>query len=496
MGNDNVANGAERRRTLAIVGGGLGGLAAVLSAYETLAAEPRPFPVDIVLLDKQKSVGGNSAKASSGFNAVRSAHQAENNITDAPDLFLKDTLAAGHGLCKPALVQILADESGAALSWLEGKSALALEKISRCGGHSVPRTHRLKEEGKPRAVGWELLRGLEKAARAIEADSESAKVTVKFLTGVRVVRLVADPAPPAAGARITSIDMPVDALVLSTGGYSRSPALLAKVPHTPGMPALDKLPTTNSPFTTGDGVHLALALHPDFVPVHMEHLQVHPTGFVDPKDPEAVTKMLAPEALRAHGGILVDSTGKRFTDELGRRDQVSDAIFSRLDVSRSTVGQHVFLILDGKGYADAGKATMDFYASRGVVRKFDTLAELAAGFGLPAGALESTVADYTSHARAGTPDEFGKKTYPTDLSEPPYLAAMITPVLHYSPGGIPFLATGELALPGGEVAVKGLFGAGEVTGGLHGGGRLAGNSLAECGVWGRRSGKAAAAALE
>ena len=36
-----------------------------------------------------------------------------------------------------------------------------------------------------------------------------------------------------------------------------------------------------------------------------------------------------------------------------------------------------------------------------------------------------------------------------------------------------------------------LFGAGEVTGGVHGGNRLGGNSLMECGVFGRRAARAA-----
>ncbi len=45
--------------------------------------------------------------------------------------------------------------------------------------------------------------------------------------------------------------------------------------------------------------------------VHMEHVQIHPTGFIDPKDPSVMSKILGPEALRGSGGILINRQGKR-----------------------------------------------------------------------------------------------------------------------------------------------------------------------------------------
>ncbi len=56
----------------------------------------------------------------------------------------------------------------------------------------------------------------------------------------------------------------------------------------------------------------------------MDQVQVHPTGFVDPKDPNAKTKFLAAEALRGVGGILIDQQGARFVNELERRDTVTE----------------------------------------------------------------------------------------------------------------------------------------------------------------------------
>lgn len=108
-------------------------------------------------------------------------------------------------------------------------------------------------------------------------------------------------------------------VVLATGGYAadfEKDGLLAK--HRP-----DTLPlsTTNGDHCTGDGLKMALKIGGRAV--DLEKVQVHPTGLVDPKEPGAKTKFLAAEALRGAGGLLLDSEGNRFADELGHRDYVT-----------------------------------------------------------------------------------------------------------------------------------------------------------------------------
>ena len=51
--------------------------------------------------------------------------------------------------------------------------------------------------------------------------------------------------------------------------------------------------------------------------------QVHPTGLVEPNDPDAKIKFLAAEALRGVGGLIFNGDGERFCNELGRRDYVT-----------------------------------------------------------------------------------------------------------------------------------------------------------------------------
>ena len=53
--------------------------------------------------------------------------------------------------------------------------------------------------------------------------------------------------------------------------------------------------------------------------IDLEWVQVHPTGLVEPDDPEAKIKFLAAEALRGVGGLVINANGERFCNELGRR---------------------------------------------------------------------------------------------------------------------------------------------------------------------------------
>lgn len=87
-------------------------------------------------------------------------------------------------------------------------------------------------------------------------------------------------------------------------------------------PDLLELPTTNSDHSTGDGHRLATSVSASLI--DMDQVQVHPTGFIDPANPDAKTKFLAAEALRGVGGLLVDGKGRRFVNEVERRDFVTE----------------------------------------------------------------------------------------------------------------------------------------------------------------------------
>lgn len=76
--------------------------------------------------------------------------------------------------------------------------------------------------------------------------------------------------------------------------------------------------------STGDGQKMVIDI--GGAGIDLEKVQVHPTGLVDPKDPDAKVKFLAAEALRGVGGLLLDGEGNRFADELGHRDYVTQYV--------------------------------------------------------------------------------------------------------------------------------------------------------------------------
>merc|ERR1712099_217647 len=73
----------------------------------------------------------------------------------------------------------------------------------------------------------------------------------------------------------------------------------------------------------------------------------------------------------------------------------------------------------------------------------------------------------------------------------PFYVAIITPVIHYCMGGLEIDVNSAVVNSNGK-AITGLYAAGEVAGGVHGNNRLGGNSLLDCVVFGRVSGRHAA----
>lgn len=233
---------------------------------------------------------------------------------------------------------------------------------------------------------------------------------------------------------------------------------------------------------------------------------MHPTGFIDPSNPTAPTKFLAPEALRAYGGILLNGDGKRFTDELTLRDVVTAAVYRQTgsvhNHAQSLLSKILpekyaaaYMVLTEEAVEGFGKSTLTFYASKGFFTQVKGVEGLAKVLDVDAKELEKELGDYDEHLLNNKPDSFGKTNFPDRLlptSTTTYWVALITPVVHYTMGGLEINTDAAILSEDNSSAIPGLYGAGEVTGGVHGHNRLAGNSLLECVVFGRTAGHNAA----
>ena len=93
---------------------------------------------------------------------------------------------------------------------------------------------------------------------------------------------------------------------------------------------------------------------------------------------------------------------------------------------------------------------------------------------------------------AGVDEEFGRTSFANPLDTAPYYAIKVTAGIHHTMGGLTINPQTQVLAGDGSV-IDGLYAAGEVTGGVHGGNRLGGNAVADFTVFGRIAGQQAAA---
>lgn len=255
----------QQQQNIIVVGGGLAGLTAAIEAHNQNGAK-------VILIEKEKNIGGNSMKATSGINAV------EPITGDTREAFIQDTLKSG-GICRQDLVEKLVDESRPALDWLiktsqdqDGKPTLDLSVVSRCGGHTFGRTHRCPpaENGLPVPVGWKLIDTLKKKFMSFS--------DVQVITNTRVLSLLTETdvngATKVVGVQVLKTDPETEqetkqeihaaAVVLTSGGFGGqtgqqlpdgNSTLLSEF-----TPQLLHTATTNGPWANGDGVRLGLGV--------------------------------------------------------------------------------------------------------------------------------------------------------------------------------------------------------------------------------------------
>ncbi|MFI2362713.1 succinate dehydrogenase flavoprotein subunit [Promicromonospora sp. NPDC019610] len=205
--------------------------------------------------------------------------------------------------------------------------------------------------------------------------------------------------------------------------------------------------TSNAHTLTGDG--MALAYRRGLPLEDMEFFQFHPTGL-------AGLGILLSEAARGEGGILRNSEGERFMEryaptikDLAPRDIVARSMANEVREGRGAGPNKDYVLLD--------------------------LTHLEPAH------IDAKLPDITEFAR-------------TYLGIEPYTEPVpVYPTAHYAMGGVPTNIQGEVLRDGVNV-VKGLYAAGEVACvSVHGSNRLGTNSLLDINVFGKRSGRAAAA---
>ena len=486
---------------IVIVGAGGAGMTAAIAA----ANEGK----NVVIVESQAMVGGNSVRSTGGMNAAKTPAQDENEFAesagvektletaasewagneaitaladtvagqwaeyqanpvgyfDSVELMELDTLIGGHGTNDPALVEALCSNSADAIAWLS-EQGIELTSVSSFGGASVKRIHRpVDSEGKTISVGSYMI-------PLLQAKCE--ELGVEFIMNTTANEILTDANGAAVGIAATdkngaAVTVNAKAVILATGGFGANLDMVVEY-----KPDLAGFMTTNAPGAQGQGIDMAVAIGAGTV--DMDQIQIHPTV-------EANTAALITEGLRGDGAILVNAEGNRFTDEVGTRDVVSAAEIAQ-------TGSYSWLVID-QAMADAS-SVIQGYIKNGYTVTGETYEELAEAMGVDAAAFAATMDKWNAAVAAGVDEEFGRTSFTNPLDTAPYYAIKVTAGIHHTMGGLTINPQTQV-LAGDGTVIDGLYAAGEVTGGVHGGNRLGGNAVADFVVFGRIAGEQAAA---
>ncbi|MEJ6455811.1 flavocytochrome c [Fusobacterium nucleatum] len=433
-----------------VIGAGGAGLTSSIAAHEKGAK--------VILIEKTELLGGNTNYATAGLNAAGTKIQEKLGIKDSPELFYEDTMKGGKNKNNKELVRVLVNNSSAIVDWLTERGA-DLSELTSTGGQSVKRTHRPTGGS---AVGPNIVAALSKTA-------ENEKIDIR--KGTKAIALVKTK-NRIVGVKVREIDgkeytIKAKAVIVATGGFGANAKMVEKY-----NPKLKGFGSTNNPAIVGDGIIMVEKVGGALV--DMNEIQTHPT-VVHNK-----TNMIT-EAVRGEGAILVNRDGKRFIDELETRDVVSKAILNQK-------GKSAFLIFD-EGIRTKLKAA-DGYVKKGFAVE-GTLEEIAAKIGTDAKTLEATLNKYNEAVKNKVDSEFNKKTLPKELTGTKYYAIEVSPAVHHTMGGVRINTNAEVLGKNGR-PIKGLYAAGEVTGGIHGANRIGGNAVADITIFGKIAGENAA----
>src|SRR5437868_341471 len=382
-----------------VVGSGASGLAAAVSAQKAGAS--------VALAAKGSLQSCNSAKAQGGI-------QAAFGDDDSPEQHAEDVWKSSHETADRRLVEVLTGEAPGAIHWLEELGVQFTRenggyRLAKCGGASRKR----------------LLQVGDRTGHAITAALRDAVEASSMKTFTKSPLSSLEPTANGWRARCGEHVIDAGAVVLAAGGRCYREA-----------EERGEL-STNHPGATGEVTQIALDVGAESR--DLDALQYHPNGGAWPPTMQGYS---IPETTRAYGATLLNAEGEEFTDPLGPRDAVSQAIFDEVEAGR-------------------GVETPD---------------------GRPAVLLDTT---RISEHDADISLPYMLRRYRSGGIDPLTQPILTFPVLHYQNGGL-------VIDDRSETTVEGLFACGEIAGGTHGRNRMMGNSLLECTVFGRRAGAAAA----
>ena len=450
-----------------VIGAGGAGFSAAITAKNAGA--------NVVLLEKMPAVGGNSLISGAEMNVAKNWVQPKLGITDdSPELHAEDTFKGGDGKGDMKVINVMTHQALDAAKWCRDYLGVRFEddNLFFFGGHSRKRA--LIPVGH---TGTEFIS---------KFQAKADELGIPVITNMKAEELVKDKSGRVVGVKATmdGTEYTFNAkggVVLATGGFGANPEMVKKY-----NPKIDeRFKTTDAPGTTGEALYMAERAGAELV--NMGYIQTYPIC-----DPISGAIELIADA-RFDGAIMLNQEGKRFVEELQRRDVLSEAILNQ-------TGRYCWVLWNdniGKISNTVGTHANEYeaFTKQGVMATCDDLKCIADFTKIPYDQLQKTVKRVSDMAGKGNDKDFHHRAGLMDMQQGKYYVIKAVPSTHHTMGGVRINEKAEVLTADGKV-IPGLWAAGEVTGVTHGTNRLGGNAYTDIIVFGRIAGEAAAQAAK
>ena len=424
--------------------------------------------------DTQKALEAMQAPVREQWDEYKAAGRTD--LFDTKEWYALQTWINGDMVADPELVKVLTYNAFEGLEWLEDLGMEFYGEISQGAGSLWQRTHTSKM-----AMGTGMIStyatALVDLADKITLCNEATATDLVVEDG-RVVGVVATDNHNGTSFTVSC----ADGAVISTGGFSANAKMVQDNNDTGKWPDLSSVATTNRfSCSQGDGITMASAAGCSLT--DMDQIQLLYLGNVVNGQ---ITKYPPRNANGTDQLIFINKNGERFVQEDGRRDKICLGVLDQPE-------QYFYLLESGDGslYADihdpawrsADGFTFDYLSDNGYIVWDETLDGLAAKLDMDPATLQATVDAFNEAVETGS-DEFGRTLFSCKLENGPWVATPRQVCIHHTMGGLTIDTAGHvMAADGGKI--DGLYAAGEVTGGIHGGNRLGGNAVVDTVVFGK-----------
>lgn len=426
-----------------IVGGGGGGLAAAVAAAEK--------GYDVIVLEKRRTVGGNSVFAE-GLFAAESPVQQRTNIDAQKDKLFRLAMDYAHWKLDPKIVRAFIDKSGDTIRWFEGKGLNFW--IPALYFNQVPLVWHCLKKG-----GQTVIKQLAK---------DCANLGVGIHTGTAVSRILLDRRGKVSGVHAHSkseeFTITCKAVVIGTGGFGGNKELLKK--YCPGYSEDDY--NSGLPHM-GDGLVMAMDAGAATEGLGLLHLG----------GPRTMGPIHLTAVAQEYNTIWVNKRGERFTDETitdGRGNtihrQPGKISYSLFDskIKQSIMQQG---LIKGVGAIYVPQRTklphldnlLRDEAKQDRVMISDSWEKIAAWIGVDTRTLSGTITEYNKFGAQGYDEHFNKdRRYLSALNTPPYYGVRCHSAFLGTIGGIKINHRMEV-LNNEDAPIPGLYAVGADTGG-------------------------------